>query len=382
MEQYYDIVPKTTRCTNNLAQGTIFRNRNHAQNYKYISLHDSNNRKAIILDIDYEGLLAQDLSLYPNYIVRNKNNSKCHVVYLLKVPVHYNNNSNINIQRWFEYCCKGLSLESGADLSYNGLITKNPFHQDFRTEWCRREPYTLDEISEYILDKGKEIKTTNSIKTKRELKLLDIEKGCRNDSLFRIQANEAYKIICGFIGSYEDFYHDIYTRLSEKNLLISEPLGVKEISNIAKSISKFVYYKFSTAHKERFVSKQRERGKKSGQVRAEKAQKIKNKAFIYLCTNKPIEAIAEFLGVSIRTIYNIKAEIKNRLKNLCNEPISDRTAWGCLSEKKEKKNIIYCCRCLILPAICCYCGKLLINVSKPRGQFICPSGFAHVKPTA
>ena len=119
------------------------------------------------------------------------------------------------------------------------------------------------------------------------------------------------------------------------NASLCDPLPSQEIKHIVRSIWKYVNKPKTREQKERFIEKQRERGKKSGQARVEKAQKLKNQAFIYFANrNISLQTIADKLEVSLRTIKGYKAEFKKVQRTKSGSP----RAWqnsGFYKNKKE-----------------------------------------------
>jgi transcriptional regulator with XRE-family HTH domain len=107
------------------------------------------------------------------------------------------------------------------------------------------------------------------------------------------------------------------------NNSLDNPLPNQEIKHITKSIHKYVSKPKNQEQKEKLSERQRERGKKSGVVRAEKAQKNKDQAFIYFANkNLTQQAIADKLGVSLPTVKKYSSEFKKVYRTISGSPPS------------------------------------------------------------
>ncbi|MBN8086346.1 replication initiation protein, partial [Vibrio vulnificus] len=87
----------------------------------------------------------------PNLSVKNPANGHAHLLYALDTAVRTApDNSSLKALRYAAAVERGLREKLHADLGYSGLLCKNPLHDYWGvTEW-RSEPYTLDELADYV----------------------------------------------------------------------------------------------------------------------------------------------------------------------------------------------------------------------------------------
>src|SRR5204863_9898314 len=107
------------------------------------------------LDIDRPGAdYAHDAAHVPepNVIMVNPENGHAHAAYLLAHPVARHSASRVGPLRFYGAVERGIARRLDADRRYSGLIAKNPLHTDWRTEWRRKDPYTLSELAKSLLD--------------------------------------------------------------------------------------------------------------------------------------------------------------------------------------------------------------------------------------
>ena len=57
---------------------------------------------------------------------------------------------HIKALRYFAAVYDAMAVALKADLNYSGLLTKNPTHEKWRTEWVYNALYELSELAEYV----------------------------------------------------------------------------------------------------------------------------------------------------------------------------------------------------------------------------------------
>jgi hypothetical protein len=70
--------------------------------------------------------------------------------YKLEIPLC---TSEFGSQKAIAYASKvqaGLANKLGADVGYSHLITKNPFHKDWRVTFWSEQAYTLDYLADFV----------------------------------------------------------------------------------------------------------------------------------------------------------------------------------------------------------------------------------------
>jgi hypothetical protein len=95
------------------------------------------------LDFGYAGAAFLDAELpQPTFIIQGPE-GRAHILYELEFPVRIDRDSPA--RHLFEAVRRGFSRRLGADLSYNGLMVKNPLSRKWRTIVNDRE-FTLTEL--------------------------------------------------------------------------------------------------------------------------------------------------------------------------------------------------------------------------------------------
>lgn len=274
------------------------RNKAIALSNPYIQANPLNSYEWIIIDCDYDVLYYKDLPVQPNYIVRNKENSRAHLYFKISA-VHNNGFSSFKAIEYYHAVRYSLTLLLKGDLAFTQTLSKNPLAVDYwRVEHLHSYEYDLSELAEYceLVPKYrlKEIK-----KAQERAEIIG-----RNQTIFDCTRFEVYPLE-------EPTLEQIRAIAEQFNQSLDNPLDEKEIRHIAKSIWKYVSKPKTQEQKERFIEKQRERNKKSQQVRKEKAQKKKDQAFILFANPKlKLQEIADRLEISLRAVKGYKAEFK------------------------------------------------------------------------
>ena len=137
-----------------------------------VEVNPPNSTKAIILDLDHDGLEVtpwpvQDgpdpmsfkmtyrlggrfgQLLLPSWIVQHDLTGKAHVVYVLETAVHHNRYSRRAPQNRLGSIVRRLRREWGADSNYDGILTRNPHRPgpDCTAYLLRQRPFALTEIA-------------------------------------------------------------------------------------------------------------------------------------------------------------------------------------------------------------------------------------------
>ena len=86
----------------------------------------------------------------PYWTAQTLKNGHAHICYKLEIPLC---TSELASQKAISYAAKiqaGLANKLGADVGYSHLITKNPFHPDWRTTFWTERAYTLDYLADFV----------------------------------------------------------------------------------------------------------------------------------------------------------------------------------------------------------------------------------------
>ena len=126
-----------------------------------LELRAENSTPALILDFDgrgsYERLTAQVSAGKGgplNWAVENPRSGGVHGVWTLANPVHRGDNARLAPLRRWARLSEYYAAAFGADAGYTGVLTHNPMEDaqppGFKTHWLRQDPYSLEELADYI----------------------------------------------------------------------------------------------------------------------------------------------------------------------------------------------------------------------------------------
>ena len=199
----------------------------------------------------------------PHWISINPVNGNYHIGYILAAPVARSNAARLGPLRYLAAIEHVLATRLGADMSFSGLVTKNPVHSDWLTIWHDVEPYTLDYLAEFCPDADLAAHSGRSRKDAKEASGLG-----RNVALFDTVREWAYTAIRAHWrpNGYEAWADAVRAACESANAFGREqggPLPVSEIKAIAKSIARWVWNRFTPAG---FSQVQAHRGAKGGKV--------------------------------------------------------------------------------------------------------------------
>jgi len=272
-----------------------------AMKYPYIQANPPHLRVWSIFDVDRPGgfLAWEDAILPPpTWGAVNLENMHAHLVWGLKTPVLVD--SPDLRQRPLRFLCAveaGFRAKLEADQGYSGLMTKNPAHPQWRI-WRLRGPkllYDLDDLSGWV-DLPKYLPKRNP----EEIGL------GRNVVLFDWLRRHAYQKIRVY-RSESDFNSwriHLRNRALTRNGDFQFPLNWREVTHIAKSVSKWVWHRFDIDTSDaKFAGLQAHRGKVGMQSRWGDNEDKQATARLMAAKGVSYRSIAKELGVNHGTIY-------------------------------------------------------------------------------
>ncbi|EPJ8755600.1 replication initiation protein [Pseudomonas putida] len=288
LELYKSKLPSKPYYTNNYSFGKKVASLKTALKSNYIQPNSATHKYFLIFDLDSE-ISAMDWSNKglpaPHLIVRNLDNGRSHMTYILKTSVKIDVSGRLKPLKYCSDVEHGLAVRVGADMNYNGLLTKNPFQSsEYSVFSFEDEPYDLDYLNEFV-DK-------DLVKQQREAKKKkNVEDGFasgRNCTLFDNLRHWAYS-------NWHRFHQvELNAQILDQAMLFNTfecPLGMNEVRTIADSVYRFITQQFSI---ERLNELKSERAKQSRQ---------KSKGNVIYTGDKPWETE----GIPKRTYYYRKA---------------------------------------------------------------------------
>lgn len=315
-------LPKRPYCTNDLSAGLKIKSRAKALKCRYIQLNPPYTRRFITFDLDYEcdGYECMFSKLPPAYFfVQNRENKHAHIIYVLDNPICTTDIAHLKPLQYLKAVIDAYTAKLKADASYSGLISKNPY-SDFwivlRETHARREGlfsmhlYTLNELAKYV----------SLPSLRKPLKRVSEEMSGlgRNCFIFEHVRVWAYRAIRQFWGkSYSQWFEAVEDKCKSHNMTFTEGLIDAEVSQIAKSISRWTWKHFTP---EGFAAYQR--GLVCVRWKNE-SRKVEGVRLLNLGLN--VNEVAEALDVCTATVYNWRNELEPE-----GETLTEKEPWAAL----------------------------------------------------
>ena len=288
-------------CADDLLYGLQIRPKKTAINMQYIQGNQPCMIHYFFFDIDRaEAVMAwYDANLpMPYWTAQTQKNGHAHICYKLEIPLC---TSELASQKAISYAAKiqaGLANKLGADVGYSHLITKNPFHPDWRTTFWTERAYTLDYLADFV-------ELPKKLSKKQEVSGLG-----RNCTLFDTVRKWAYTAVRDYLHHHSSLTWEkaVLTHLEALNGEFQEPLPYSEIKATAKSIANYCWRKFSHAGFSEWQSNNAQRANakgacsKGGKARSQQFNDLRQQALQLHIQGMNNTKIAEHLSVSRKTI--------------------------------------------------------------------------------
>lgn len=195
-------------------------------------------KRWIVVDIDRATAqyAFEDAGLpQPTIMVMNPTNGHAHYYYLLSSPVSMGPGSRSKPIEYYEAVKRGLTRRLGGDACYNGLLSKNPFHEKWVTIWNANASFELSELDDYLTNEDKAF----------EVQEPETSSYGRNCKLFNTLRLKAYQVCESFhrLPDGRERYMDWLMRNAE--LMNHGGLGWNEVRGICRSILKWTWERYS-----------------------------------------------------------------------------------------------------------------------------------------
>ena len=292
-----ETLPYKPYCTDELGV-TYILPKTTAIKKKYLQVNQPKLVTYLIFDIDRQGavLAWYDNGLPPpRWSSKTPENAYAHLSYRLKVSVCTSDMAHLEPMKYLAAIESAMTEKLEADRGFAGLLTKNPLHGHWQTEFWTEHEYTLDELADYLDLKGH---------PKKGIESSGLGRNCE---LFESASKWAYRAIREYWApSYKQMWNDsVYDHVEALNAQFKIPLPVSEVKAIAKSIANWTYKHFTP---QGFRASQVRKGTKGGKA-GSREDKAKAGA---LSKRKPVQGSEaqskpwEKLEISRRTYYNRK----------------------------------------------------------------------------
>lgn len=189
----------------------------------------------------------------PTISVINPSNGHAHLLYGLRVPVGLGNFSRDAPIRFAAAIQAAFTAKLNADVGYVGLISKNPFHRDWKSLY-QSKFYDLHELSDYVM-LSKNSSRQGVIGLGRNCVLFDDVRTWSYSWVREYKRNQVNK----------EAWFSVVLAQAEKSNSFQTPLNHSEVRSVAKSVAKWTWRNFNDANFSRIQS---ERGKLGGRPRS------------------------------------------------------------------------------------------------------------------
>ena len=219
-----------------------------------------------------------DVLPLPSWVCWRSETGTCHAAYCLRRPVLTRENALPVPQQALARISEYFTQELRADPGYAGVLTHNPVHPRWQTDWGHEGGYSIDELGQY-LPSGYRMPSLD--------KRVSVEG--RNTGLFR-----AGMKWCGLPRNWGNF-SAVGAYLATLNMTLVTPLPVREVEGIAKSVARYARENNASGRTQaQFSHIQAARGRKGGHISGARRHQGSNEA------ERPWEAE----GVSRATWYS------------------------------------------------------------------------------
>ena len=224
--------PRRPYCADDLSAGLRIRGKEQALSFRYIQHNPPSQLAFLVFDFDHAGALVahQDAGLpAPSWCAENRDTRRGHLAYALACPIITSSAARAAPLRYAAAVEQGYRDALRADEAYTGLITKTPGHEAWRTVWGRAEPFTLEELADYLPHGLPKVR-----KRREEASGLG-----RNVCLFESLRTWAYRARFRFddFNAWQAATHDKAVSLNQ----FAAPLPASEVKATAKSVAKWVW---------------------------------------------------------------------------------------------------------------------------------------------
>lgn len=259
------------------------RSRADALKYKHVETNPAALSNLIVVDIDDEEARAIALweheGMVPNLLMENPANGHAHAGWVLTFPVPRTDLARLKPLKLLHATTEGLRRSCNGDEGYSGLLMKNPLSEAWNSEIVARDTYDLEQLVQSLQEHG-DMPPVSWKRTKRAR-----TQGLgRNCTLFDEARTLAYRYVRRLPDrstASNDLLRE-YARRTCHELnatLFADPLPMREVNDIAKSIHKWITTRSrmwrdgAVANAATFIAIQAARGHKHGENKYQQVMK-------------------------------------------------------------------------------------------------------------
>lgn len=272
-------LPRRPLATDDLALGIFRMARGDALERRYIETNPQAVSNLLVVDVDHPDAKVRALwdrkDWLPNALTINPANGHAHAVWALKEAVTRTEYARRKPLAMAAAVTEGLRRSVDGDAGYSGLLTKNPLHDEWDTEWWSGQLYELGELATHLTDAG--YMPAPAWRRTRRQNPAGLGRNC---TLFETARHWAYRETRHHFGNAPSLRGALQLGVAERNTAFSEPLPISEAANIADSIWRWITTKSriwadgAATYEATFTTIQSARGRKSGEKRRANSAEI------------------------------------------------------------------------------------------------------------
>ncbi|WP_333732575.1 replication initiation protein [Streptomyces sp. IBSBF 3010] len=265
-------LPLRPYATNRLQEGIRREQRPVAMTRRYVEANPSAMSNLLVVDVDHSDAVLRAVSSVgshplPNAVVENPVNGHAHAVWALAEAVTRTEYARRKPLAYAAAVTEGLRRALDGDAAYSGLMTKNPLHTDWSTEWLHGGLHTLGGLEEALSGHMPPARWRETKRFRTSVSGLG-----RNCSIFETARTWAYREVRHHFGSPDTLHTAIHAEVQSRNAEFAEPLPGVEARAIANSIHRWITTRSrmwkdgAAVYEATFVAIQSARGKKGGKT--------------------------------------------------------------------------------------------------------------------
>ncbi len=246
--------PHRPLVTNDFELGVTVRNLSDAMCWKYIQYNSPIADHLLIIDYDAPSgvsiheIIEQAKLPWPTWIAHTPRTARGHLAWSLAAPVCTTSAARLKPLQYLARIEEGYRRAINGDARFTGLLTKNPVCDEWDVEWIDPRARTLDDLAGYV-----EIKRYSDFKTKIVNEIEPVGLG-RKVLTFDKARKWAYSAVSRYWEVGLDSWHSaVRGQIDVINRTFHDPLPESHTKAIAKSISKWVWARFTPLTKHQLV---------------------------------------------------------------------------------------------------------------------------------
>lgn len=239
LDLYYETLPEKVRAMPRKPGASFTFYKDDAVRYPWVA-HNEGNVSYLIVDVDRR---VSPFDLYDahlpeaNFLAVNRESGHGQYFWRLHTPVYsWPSQRNSRAYGYYEAIETQFVGKLKGDPGFAGHMAKNPLHKQWEIVELREDPYELGELAEWSLY-GKTGKSSKAA--------ISDDPAGRNCSLFDELRQWAYtRHSEASQASYEAWREQVITRSAALNTGFQNPLPASEVRSVAKSVARFVYFRY------------------------------------------------------------------------------------------------------------------------------------------